>query len=90
MPGGTREAYAEVEEILTKIAAQVDGTPCCTFVGPDGAGHYVKMVHNGIEYADIQLITEAYDLMRNVAGLEVAGDREDLRRVERRRPRIAS
>ena len=72
MPGGTREAYAEVEEIFTKIAAQVDGTPCCTFVGPDGAGHYVKMVHNGIEYADIQLITEAYDLMRNVAGLEVA------------------
>src|SRR6201992_260149 len=71
MPGGTREAYAEVEPILTKIAAQVDDTPCCTYVGPDGAGHYVKMVHNGIEYADIQLITEAYDLMRNVAGLEV-------------------
>jgi 6-phosphogluconate dehydrogenase len=72
MPGGTREAYAEIEPILTKIAAQVDGTPCCTYVGPDGAGHYVKMVHNGIEYADIQLIAEAYDLMRNVAGLEVA------------------
>ncbi|MGH2940780.1 MAG: NAD(P)-binding domain-containing protein, partial [Solirubrobacterales bacterium] len=72
MPGGTREAYGEVEDILTKIAAQVDDTPCCTFVGPGGAGHYVKMVHNGIEYADIQLITEAYDLMRNVAGLEVA------------------
>ena len=74
-PAATREAYAEVEEILTTIAAQVDGTPCCTYVGPDGAGHYVKMVHNGIEYADIQLITEAYDLMRHVAGLEVAGDR---------------
>ncbi|HTR75310.1 MAG TPA: NADP-dependent phosphogluconate dehydrogenase [Solirubrobacterales bacterium] len=72
MPGGAREAYGEVEDILTAIAAQVDGTPCCTYVGPDGAGHYVKMVHNGIEYADIQLITEAYDLMRNVAGLEVA------------------
>ncbi|HEX3737635.1 MAG TPA: NADP-dependent phosphogluconate dehydrogenase [Solirubrobacterales bacterium] len=72
MPGGTREAYAEVEEILTKIAAQVDGTPCCAFVGPDGAGHYVKMVHNGIEYADIQLITEAYDLMRGVVGLKIA------------------
>src|ERR1700753_2110872 len=69
MPGGTPEAYAEVEDILTTIAAQVDGTPCCTFVGPDGAGHYVKMVHNGIEYADIQLITEAYDLMRNGAEL---------------------
>ncbi|UGS36570.1 NADP-dependent phosphogluconate dehydrogenase [Capillimicrobium parvum] len=72
MPGGAREAYAEVEAVLTSIAAQVDGTPCCTYVGPDGAGHYVKMVHNGIEYADIQLIAEAYDLLRHVAGLEVA------------------
>src|SRR6201992_3499222 len=72
MPGGTPEAYAEVEEIFAKIAAQVDGTPCCTFVGADGAGHYVKMVQNGIEDPDIQLITEAYDLMRNVAGLSVA------------------
>ncbi|MBS1886641.1 MAG: NADP-dependent phosphogluconate dehydrogenase [Actinobacteria bacterium] len=71
MPGGSREAYAEVEPILTKIAAQVEGIPCCTYVGPGGAGHYVKMVHNGIEYADIQLITEAYDLMRSVAGLSV-------------------
>ncbi|MEA2468780.1 MAG: 6-phosphogluconate dehydrogenase, partial [Thermoleophilaceae bacterium] len=72
MPGGERDAYSEIEEIFTTIAAQVDGTPCCAYIGPDGAGHYVKMVHNGIEYADIQLITEAYDLMRNVAGLEVA------------------
>jgi 6-phosphogluconate dehydrogenase len=72
MPGGPRDAYAEVEEILTAISAQVDGTPCCTYIGPDGAGHYVKMVHNGIEYADIQLIAEAYDLLRNVAGLEVS------------------
>jgi 6-phosphogluconate dehydrogenase len=71
MPGGAPEAYAEVEETLTSIAAQVDGTPCCVHVGPDGAGHYVKMVHNGIEYADIQLIAEAYDLLRHVAGLEV-------------------
>jgi 6-phosphogluconate dehydrogenase len=71
MPGGEESAYGEVEEIFTSIAAQVDGTPCCTFVGPDGAGHYVKMVHNGIEYADIQLIAEAYDLLRHVAGLEV-------------------
>jgi 6-phosphogluconate dehydrogenase len=71
MPGGTQEAYAEVDDILTSIAAQVDGTPCCTYIGPDGAGHYVKMVHNGIEYADIQLIAESYDLLRNVAGLEV-------------------
>ena len=69
MPGGDREAYAEVEDVLTAIAAVVDGTPCCTHVGPGGAGHYVKMVHNGIEYADIQLIAEAYDLLTHVAGL---------------------
>ncbi len=70
MPGGDRGAYAEVEEVLTSIAAQVDGTPCCVHVGPDGAGHYVKMVHNGIEYADIQLIAEAYDLLTHVVGLD--------------------
>ncbi|MBP2370373.1 NADP-dependent phosphogluconate dehydrogenase [Pseudonocardia parietis] len=69
MPGGPLEAYGEVEEILTAIAADVDGTPCCTHVGPGGAGHYVKMVHNGIEYADIQLIAEAYDLLSHVGGL---------------------
>ena len=71
MPGGDRAAYADVEHVLTTIAAQVDGEPCCTYVGPDGAGHYVKMVHNGIEYADIQLIVEAYDLLRHGVGLEV-------------------
>ncbi|ALE74624.1 6-phosphogluconate dehydrogenase, decarboxylating [Pseudonocardia sp. Ae168_Ps1] len=69
MPGGPVEAYGEVSEILTAIAAEVDGTPCCTHVGPGGAGHYVKMVHNGIEYADIQLIAEAYDLLSHVGGL---------------------
>lgn len=70
MPGGDPSAYAEVEEVLTSIAAVVDGTPCCVHVGPDGAGHYVKMVHNGIEYADIQLIAEAYDLLTHVGGLD--------------------
>jgi 6-phosphogluconate dehydrogenase len=69
MPGGTREAYAHVEPILTRIAAQVDGVPCCAYMGRDGAGHYVKMVHNGIEYADIQLIAEAYDFLGQVLGL---------------------
>ncbi len=69
MPGGTEEAYAELAPILTKIAAQVDDGPCVTYVGPGGAGHYVKMVHNGIEYGDMQLIAEAYDLLRNVLGL---------------------
>jgi 6-phosphogluconate dehydrogenase len=71
MPGGDRDGYGGVEHVLTAIAAQVDGTPCCTYVGADGAGHYVKMVHNGIEYADMQLIAESYDLLRHVGGLEV-------------------
>src|SRR3989449_1087834 len=69
MPGGTRQSYERVEEMLTAIAAKVDGVPCCTYIGPDGAGHFVKMVHNGIEYADIQLIAETYDLLRNALGL---------------------
>ena len=72
MPGGDREPYdRSVKGIFEAIAADVDGTPCCTYVGPDGAGHYVKMVHNGIEYADMQLIAESYDLLRHAAGLEV-------------------
>jgi 6-phosphogluconate dehydrogenase len=69
MPGGTEAAYHELEPILTKIAAQVDDGACVTYVGPGGAGHYVKMVHNGIEYGDMQLIAEAYDLLKNAAGL---------------------
>ena len=69
MPGGTQSAYQELEPILTKIAAQVDDGPCVTYIGPGGAGHYVKMVHNGIEYGDMQLIAEAYDLLKNAAGL---------------------
>ncbi len=69
MPGGTPEAYKEIEPIVRKIAAQVDDGPCVTYIGPKGAGHYVKMVHNGIEYGDMQLIAEAYDLLKNVGGL---------------------
>ena len=69
MPGGNEDAYKLVAPIFTKIAAQVDGAPCCTYIGDGGAGHYVKMVHNGIEYADMQLIAEAYDLLKNGAGL---------------------
>ena len=68
MPGGTVEAYAELGPILEDISAKVDGVPCCTHIGPDGAGHFVKMVHNGIEYADMQLIGEAYDLLRKGLG----------------------
>lgn len=70
MPGGTQTAYAELAPILTKIAAQVDDGPCVTYIGPGGAGHYVKMVHNGIEYGDMQLIAEAYDLLKNTLGLD--------------------
>ncbi len=69
MPGGQPEAYKLVEPIFSRIAAQVDGVPCCSYIGSDGAGHYVKMTHNGIEYGDIQLIAEAYNLMRNVLGM---------------------
>jgi len=69
MPGGQYEAYKLVEPILTSISAKVNGDPCCTYIGPDGAGHYVKMVHNGIEYGDMQLICEAYHLLKEVLGL---------------------
>src|SRR5215204_4427202 len=72
MPGGSAEAYGLVEPVLTRIAAQVDGVPCCRLVGPGGAGHYVKMVHNGIEYADMQLIAEAYDLLKHATGAGAA------------------
>ena len=73
MPGGDEAPYDEsVKTIFEAIAADVDGTPCVTYVGADGAGHFVKMVHNGIEYADMQLIAESYDLLRNACGLEVA------------------
>ena len=72
MPGGSAEAYALVGPMLESIAAVVDGTPCCTHVGSDGAGHFVKMVHNGIEYADMQLIAEAYDLLRLRLGMTPA------------------
>jgi len=70
MPGGTKAAYESIEPIVTKIAAQVDDGPCVTYIGSGGAGHYVKMVHNGIEYGDMQLIAEAYDVMKNVLGLD--------------------
>jgi 6-phosphogluconate dehydrogenase len=70
MPGGSPEAWPHVKEIFQEVAAKVDdGTPCCDWVGEDGAGHYVKMTHNGIEYGDMQLICEAYDLMKNLLGM---------------------
>jgi 6-phosphogluconate dehydrogenase len=69
MPGGQKEAYDAVSHILEKCAAQVDDGPCVTYIGPGGAGNYVKMVHNGIEYGDMQLIAEAYDIMKRIGGL---------------------
>ena len=68
MPGGTKESYDRLGPMFEKISAHVDGAPCCTHVGADGAGHFVKMVHNGIEYADMQVISEAYDLMSKALG----------------------
>lgn len=71
MPGGSEQSYQSLGPMLEKISAKAeDGTPCCAWIGTDGAGHFVKMVHNGIEYADMQVIGEAYDLMRSVAGVE--------------------
>ncbi len=72
MPGGTAESYETLGPILESIAAVAEGEPCVTHIGTDGAGHFVKMIHNGIEYADMQLIAEAYDLLRNSAGLSPA------------------
>lgn len=72
MPGGQKEAYELVAPILEQISAKAeDGSPCVTYIGSDGAGHYVKMVHNGIEYGDMQLIAESYDLMQNILDLSV-------------------
>ncbi|NLX13108.1 MAG: NADP-dependent phosphogluconate dehydrogenase [Phycisphaerales bacterium] len=70
MPGGQREAYELVAPIFEAISAKVENEPCCTYIGPDGAGHYVKMVHNGIEYGDMQLICEAYHIMHEALGLD--------------------
>jgi len=72
MPGGPREAYDLMEPILVKCAAQVDDSPCTAYLGPIGSGNYVKMVHNGIEYADMQLIAEVYDVLKNIVGMSNA------------------
>lgn len=72
MPGGDKDAYAQVEKFLTTIAAHVGDDPCCAYIGPGGAGHFVKMTHNGIEYGDMELICEAYYLMRKLLGMSAA------------------
>ncbi|MFF2793119.1 NADP-dependent phosphogluconate dehydrogenase [Streptomyces sp. NPDC058049] len=86
MPGGSTTSYASLGPLLEKISAKAaDGTPCTSHVGPDGAGHFVKMVHNGIEYADMQLIAEAYHLLREVAGYSPAKIAETFRAWNRGR-----
>jgi 6-phosphogluconate dehydrogenase len=70
MPGGSRQSWDMIAPIFRKIAAQVDGEPCCRYMGPDGAGHYVKMVHNGIEYGDMQLICESYAILKHVVEMD--------------------
>ena len=82
MPGGSKAAWPHVKDIFQAIAAKVeDGTPCCDWVGENGAGHYVKMVHNGIEYGDMQLICEAYQLMKDGLGMTAAEMQRGVRRV---------
>jgi 6-phosphogluconate dehydrogenase len=76
MPGGHEESYRYLEPLLTRMAAQTSDGPCCTYLGPGGAGHYVKMVHNGIEYGIMQTICEAYDILKNVVGLSTPEVRE--------------
>ena len=86
MPGGSPHAWPLVKDIFQAICAKTpDGEPCCDWVGEDGAGHYVKMVHNGIEYGDMQLICEAYQLMKEGLGMTQRGDARGLRRVEQGR-----
>ena len=69
MPGGTPEAYKFLQPIVEKVSAQTEDGPCVTYVGPGGSGNFVKMVHNGIEYGDMQLIAETYDILKHVGGL---------------------
>ncbi|KAK5020632.1 phosphogluconate dehydrogenase (decarboxylating) gnd1, partial [Cryomyces antarcticus] len=69
MPGGNEEAWPYIKDVLQSISAKSDGEACCQWVGDEGAGHYVKMVHNGIEYGDMQLISEAYDIMKRGVGM---------------------
>jgi 6-phosphogluconate dehydrogenase len=80
MPGGPREAWEQVKDVLQAVSAKVDGEPCCEWMGEDGAGHFVKMVHNGIEYGDMQLIAEAYHLMHAALGMDASAMHETFTR----------
>ena len=87
MPGGPEDAWEIIKPIFTKIAAQVDGEACCRYMGPDGAGHYVKMVHNGIEYGDMQLICEAYAILTKALGMGPEELHDVFTGMEQGRPR---
>ena len=82
MVGGTPESYARVEKVLTAISAKFKGEPCSAWLGPNGAGHFVKTIHNGIEYADMQMIAEIYGVLRDGLGHETQGHRRSFRQVE--------
>ena len=91
MPGGSPAAWPHVKEIFQGIAAKVEGNvPCCDWVGENGAGHYVKMVHNGIEYGDMQLICEAYNIMKNGLGMTRAGNARGFQGMEHGRTGFVS
>ena len=91
MPGGSPQAWPLVKDIFQAIAAKdPDGSPCCDWVGEDGAGHYVKMVHNGIEYGDMQLICEAYHLMKEGLGHDRRRNARGFRRMEQGRTGLAT
>ena len=83
MPGGDKEAYAKIEPVLNKIAAKTDDGACVTYVGEGSAGHYVKMVHNGIEYGIMQVICEIYDIFRKIRGHEHGGNPRSVREMDR-------
>ena len=91
MPGGSAAAWPHIKPIFQAVCARTpDGEPCCDWMGEDGAGHFVKMIHNGIEYGDMQLIAETYDVMKRVLGLSNAADARCVRAMERRRARQLS
>ena len=90
MPGGSEESWKTLKPIFESIAAKAEGEPCVTHIGLNGAGHFVKMVHNGIEYSDMQLIAESYDLMRRGLGMTPAEIGDVFEEVEQDRTRLLS
>ncbi len=88
MVGGTEDSWKRVEKVLTSIAAKYNDDPCVAWLGNDGAGHFVKTIHNGIEYADMQMIAEIYGILRDGLGMSAKDIGEHLRRVEQGPPEL--